>query len=279
MWNPWNPFERKRNFFDELKEYGLINDPFIEKKENLIDKCEIIDIANDEMKKIDSSEIDSEFKKVFSEEYTQNFINLIARKKCTTKDIKAYKEMLNDEDILDIRVEGTFLHIKTNKNIVPITLAHIMGIQEDYIQKVPINGKYNFYFIDCMKHSLQEESKEPFDIYDPDELVDILMDIGGDCICEDLLTTSKLFELVKKAINENWTDMPENISITVELEDKVVAIAFDQYIPDSKEVIGEALFLNPKIFIEVSTPLGTVLLIDTKRWYLDPDFGDEEWFH
>ena len=72
--------------------------------------------------------------------------------------------------------------------------------------------------------------------------------------------------------------MPENIEITVEIEDKVVAIALNEFIPEAKDILGEALFLNPKIFIEVSTPIGTVLLIDTRRWYLEPDFGGQEWF-
>ena len=73
--------------------------------------------------------------------------------------------------------------------------------------------------------------------------------------------------------------MPDDIGFIVEIEDKVVAIAIDQFIPNSKEILSEVLFINPKILIEVSTPIGTVLLIDTRRWYLEPNFGDEEWYH
>ena len=73
--------------------------------------------------------------------------------------------------------------------------------------------------------------------------------------------------------------MPDDVSITVEIEDKVVAIAIDQFVADAKNILGEALFINPKILIEVSSPIGTVLLIDTRRWCLEPNFGGEEWYH
>ena len=264
-----------------MQDWGFWNsllETNIEKGLNGInDKCEIIDIADEEMKKIDSSEIDSEFKKVFSKEYTQNFIDLIADKRCLQKDIDAYKEIINDKDILDIRVSEQILYIKTTKSIVPIALANIIGVDEEYFKKIPINGKYNFYLIDCEKCRTPKEGVD--DTYDPDKIVDILMDIGGDCIGEDLFTCNQLFSLVKQAFNQHWTGMPDNIKITVAVEDKVVAIALDTFVEDAKQTLGEALYLNPKIFIEVSTTLGTVLLIDTKRWYLDPDFGDEEWFY
>lgn len=241
------------------------------------DKCDIIDIANEEMKNIDSSKIDDEFKKVFTSQSTQNLIDLIADEKCTDKDLNIYLELLNNKKILELRISDKSLYVKTAKKITLNYLSFILRIEERCIEKVPIRSAYNFYRIDCSKYSTPKEAPVE-SIYNPEDLVDILMDIGGDCIEEDLLATGKLFDLIKKAFNENWEDMTEEDVITVEIEDKVVAIAINRFISDAKEILSEALFLNPKLFIEVSTPLGTVLLIDTKRWYLDPDFGDSEWF-
>lgn len=288
MWKKWyiNPyidlekiFERQ-NLLDNKRFTELDNKYSDENKE---DKCEVIDIANKEMENIDSSKIDFEFKKVFIGEMTKNLLNLVSSDNFEEKDVKSYinsyLENLNDNDILDIRISGKNLYIKTRKNIIPLSLSKIMEIDEQCIEEIPITGKYNFYLINCEKWSSINLSKEENSIpYNPDDLVDILMDIGGDCIGEDLLTCSQLFSLIKTAFNENWYDMPEDISIKVEVEDKVVAIALDQFIADAKDVLSEALFLNPKIFIEVSTPIGTVLLIDTRRWYLEPNFGGEEWF-
>ena len=286
MWKKWyiNPYIDLEKIFE--KQNLLDNKRFTEldnkySDENKEDKCEVIDIANKEMENIDSSEIDFEFKKVFIGEMTKNLINLVSSDNFEEKDVKSYinsyLKNLNDNDILDIRISEKNLYIKTRKNIVPLSLSKIMEIDEQCIEKIPITGKYNFYLINCEKWSSlsEEELSTP---YNPDDLVDILMDIGGDCIGEDLLTCSQLFSLIKAAFNENWYDMPEDISIKVEVEDKVVAIALDQFIIDAKDILSEALFLNPKIFIEVSTPIGTVLLIDTRRWYLEPNFGGEEWF-
>ena len=280
-----------REWDNWLKALFLLNNMYderFEKNNNESEcKCEIIDIANEEMKNIDSTEIDSEFKKAYIGQITQNLIDLVSAENCEQKDIDKYIESIKyDDDILDIRVADKFLYIKTRKNIIPLTLSKIMEIDEKYIQKVPINGKYNFYLIDCHRCSsptldtFLEEPEELYEPYDPSDLVNILKDIGGDCVCgaEDIIEAAKIFDLVKAAFNENWIDMPENIEITVEIEDKVVAIALNEFIPEAKDILGEALFLNPKIFIEVSTPIGTVLLIDTRRWYLEPDFGGQEWF-
>lgn len=235
--------------------------------------CEIIDIANEEMKNIDSSEIDTEYKKVFTEEMTQNLINLIYLGEWTQKDFNSYIEMLNDKDILDIRVSGKMLYIKTTPSIVPLTLSNILGIKEKYIEEVPIFGKYNFYLIDTEKCNNLEE-KHPMNLYDPKLLVTEIMTIAQNPEKD----ASKLREIIEDALYENWEDYIDNY-FTVEIEDQVIAIAFDGYIENAKQLFGEVFSINPKLFIEVSTPFQTVLLIDTCRWDLDPNFGGEQWYH
>lgn len=254
--------------------YLLDCDKFSEKQET---KCDIIDIANKEMEKIDSSEIDSEYLKVITEEKTQSVIDNILNNNCSEKTLNDYREDLNNKDILDIRLEKTSLYIKTTKSITVSKLSDIIKIPEEYIEKVPIISSSNFFYINCKEYfSKKEVVEEP---YDPEKLVDYLLDIGGDCVQEDILLTGQLYDEITIGLKQNWREMPDDIFIQVEIEDKVVAIAFDQFIQDAKEIISQALFLNPKLFIEVSTPIGTVLLIDTRRWYLEPNFGGAEWFH
>ena len=67
--------------------------------------------------------------------------------------------------------------------------------------------------------------------------------------------------------------------VDIQLEDEVIAIGFEKLIFDVKELVGDILGLNPQIFIDVSTPLGTVLLIDVRRWVLEPEWGDDGWYH
>ena len=59
---------------------------------------------------------------------------------------------------------------------------------------------------------------------------------------------------------------------------KYAGIEFKNFIFDAKKIMSEILSINPDLFIEIVTPFGVALLIDTRRWVLEPDFGDEEWF-
>lgn len=241
-----------------------------------MEECDIIDIANEEMKKIDSTKIDNEFKKVFKKQSTQNLIELIATGTCKQKDLEAYMETIGGNEILDLRVSEYTLYVKTEKDIIPLMLSQIMGLDEKYIEKVPINGRYEFFAIRT-KDFLSEA--KPFEQkYDPDNLVDLLLDIGGDCIEEDVFTKSNINKLIWIGLEENWETMPDEIYMEIDVEDKVVAIALNAYIENAKKEIGEALFLNPDLFIEVSGPTSTVLLIDTRRWYLEPNFGGSKWY-
>lgn len=234
-------------------------------------KCEIIDIANEEMKKIDSSEMDMEYKKVFKEESTKNFIQLVSLEEWTPKDIDVYREMLNDKDILDIRVEDKLIYFKTKSDIAPITLANIIGIDEKYIKSVPIFGKYCFYLIDSSEFSFPEKTR--MNIYEPKQLVAEIMTIAENPERD----ASKLREIIEDALYENWEDYIDTYFV-VEIEDQVIAIAFSRYIDDAKNLFSKIFSINPKLFIEVSTPFETVLLIDTCRWDLDPSFGGEQWY-
>lgn len=238
------------------------------------DKCDIIDIANEEMKRIDSSKIDSEFRKVFYKTLVQQMIDAIADGNYTQKDLDSFLKSINDEDVLDVRVSEKSLYFKTNAGIVPVILAHILDIEERCIEQVPINGKYSFFRIDTLRWSTPIARER--DSYNPVHLVDVFKDIGADCIEEDEITNKLLYDIVKKAFLENWKDEID-FNIKVEVEDKVVAIAFDRFIFNAKEVVAETLKISDDLFTEVSTPIGTVLLIDTRRWYLE-NLGDEEWY-
>lgn len=120
-------------------------------KMNDNDKCDIIDIANEEMKRIDSSKIDIEIDSILKQEYFDRIIDTVFSGKCKKEHLKKYKQILNDKDILDIRASGKYLYIKTTKSIIPLILANIMMIEEKMIETVPIKGKYNFYMIDVCK--------------------------------------------------------------------------------------------------------------------------------
>lgn len=263
--------------FLNLLDYIKMNET--EYKEEDSNTCEIIDIANKEMETIDSSEIDAEFKKVFTGQTTQTLIDSIADNNCTRKDIDFYLKTLKDKDILDLRVSDKYLFIKTKKDIIPLVLAQMMEIEEKCIQEIPIKGKYNFYFIDCSKYA-SPRAQSDFPLYDPDDLVDILKDIGEDCVEEDSILNEQLTNIINRAFEENWgiERGPIDFKIKSEVEDKVVAIAIDKFIFPAKKIFSEVLFLNPDILTEVSTPLGTVILIDTRRWCLEKDFGDEKWY-
>ena len=248
-----------------LTDFSLVDD---EKKE-----CEIIDIANEEMKKIDSKEIDTEYKKVFTEEMTQNLINLIYSEDWTMNDFNSYIEMIDNKNILDIRVSGKMLYIKTTQNINRTDLSKILRIKKEYIEEVPIYGKYIFYLIDTEKYN-NLEKKSLMNLYDPKLLVTEIMTIAQNPQKDAL----KLKEIIEDALYENWEDYPDYY-FTVEIEDQVIAIAFDGYIENAKQLFSKIFSINPKIFIEVSTPFQTILLIDTCRWDLDPEFGGEQWYH
>lgn len=238
--------------------------------------CEIIDIANEEMKNIDSTEIDTAYKKTMTSEYTQKIINLIANNVCTEKDLEEYKKIINDTDLLDLRISNKSLYIKTKKGIIPYILSQMMSVDEECIEEVPITGKYMFFVINCSQWAtpIQAIDKK---LYSPQDLILLLKNIGsGKQEQIHQMVESELEDLIIKGLEENWEQWEETMYIQVGLEEQVVAIGFDMFIPNAKEVIANALGLNPKMFIEVSTFASTVLLIDTRRWVLE-DFGDEEW--
>ena len=110
-------------------------------------------------------------------------------------------------------------------------------------------------------------------IYEPKQLVAEIMTIAENPERD----ASKLREIIEDALYENWEDYIDTYFV-VEIEDQVIAIAFSRYIDDAKNLFSKIFSINPKLFIEVSTPFETVLLIDTCRWDLDPSFGGEQWY-
>lgn len=247
-----------------------------EKEKDELSKCDIIDIANEEMKNIDSSKIDSEFKQVFTEETTQKFIDLVAKKRCKQKDIDEYKKRLNDDDILDVRVTDTLIYIKTPKSILPITLSSILQVKEEMIEEVPITARFNFYVIQSSKWS----SPDAVGVnYIPEHFIEELQHIGSkEYNGNDGASSAYLLMHIIDAIFDSDEKELDDMEIDVDIEDQVVAIKFNKTIFDIKEIMSRVLKINPVLFIEIVTPIGTALLIDTRRWVLDEEFGEEQWY-
>lgn len=139
-----------------MLKYLLLNGQLLELLEELKKQdeecesvCEIVDIANEEMKKIDSKEIDDNFKKVFSKEITDGFLNLVYVEKPTKKDIKTYHDILNKDTILDIRVKRGYVFYKVKNPSKTHEIAKIIGTRKKFLTKLPINGKYDFYMINA----------------------------------------------------------------------------------------------------------------------------------
>ena len=243
------------------------------------DTCEVIDIANEEMKKIDSTEIDSEFNKVMIKEYTEKILDLVDTQSCKEEDLDKYRRMLNDSTIEDLRISERMLYIKTHPINTKADLSKIMGLEERCFEKIPIHSKYDFYVVDAKRWSSPKIVKPS---YNPKILVELIQDIGHECEDEDIPECVSLIQdLSEHAFDERWKDMPDDLLIEYGIEDQVIAIAFNQYIKDAKEFIGEILGINSKLFIEVSGPVSTVLLIDARRWYLEGVriTGEVKWYH
>lgn len=139
-----------------------------------ISKCEIIDIANEEMKELDIEKTDRQFKEALISQATETILQLINLDECTEDNIKKYQEIIDDRDIKDIRVSDKKMYIKTTP-LAPVVISHILEIKEEYIDKIPIKGKYDFYSIDAEKY-IRDTSKPKIcrPSYDPTNLVEIL---------------------------------------------------------------------------------------------------------
>lgn len=254
----------------DYNQYLIDCDKFYEEDNNTSSKCDIIDIAEEEMKNIDSSTIDNEFKKVFTEEYSQKFIDSIGYGNWDENDIASYMDMLNSENIKDIRISDKIIYFKT-KGLTIDELAELINVDSEILEKVPIFGKYSFYFIDTSKHCSCVEAPAPESQYDEKELVSEFYKIGND--------GSDDIEIIKEIVVPRLESELKVDYVDIQLEDKIIAIGLNEPIFEAKEIVSDILNLNPKIFIDVTTPLGTVLLIDIRRWILEPEFGDDEWYH
>lgn len=258
----------------EYSSYLIDCDKF-KKQEAETSKCDIIDIAEEEMKNIDSSEIDSEFDKVMIEEYTTRILDLIDTQSCKQEDLDEYRRILNDDTIEDLRVSERMLYIKTHPVNTKATLSEIMGLEERCFEKIPIHSRYAFYVVDAKRWSSPKTCKPS---YNADDLIEALKTTGKKCEEEDVeVALSFIKGYIKQAFEERWVNIPDNMPIEYGIEDQVLAIAFPQFIEEAKEFIGAVLEINPELFIEVSSPWTTVLLIDTRRWYLEDEIRPIKW--
>ena len=263
---------------DELQK--IIRDLVLLRKENSVlnnldntSKCDIIDIADKEMERLsdDIEEMDEKYKEALFAGTIEELINLINKGECTQKHINVCKRTINDKDILDIRVSEKNIYIKTTKGIIPLSLSVILKISEDFIERVPIEGKYNFYLINAEKCAPKEVAKAESD-YKPEYLVEDLKALGRGEL-ESQYASLHIDYLVRTALYEL-----KDIYVRSDIEDKVVAIGIGQYIPNAKKYVSTFLGINPELFIEVSGVNGTVILIDTRKCYLEELHGDLKWY-
>ena len=263
----------KTNEIDNLTE--ILNEMF--KDSDMDVKCDVIDIADEEMKSLNIQEMDKKYQDALISQATKTLLELVNSETCTNKDTESYKNLLEEKDILDIRVSEKSLYIKTNKNIIPIILSNILKIEEEYIEKVPINGKYNFYLINAQKWDSQQKVQKVS--YNPEKLIEVLKKLGETNIDDE---TDKALEsiidgLIFTGFAENFPELIDTY-FRCNVENKVLAIGINTYIPEAKHKIGTVLGINPKLFTEVIGPQSTVLLFDARRWFLEDCFGEVKWY-
>lgn len=128
-------------------------------------KCDIIDIANEEMKKIkEMDEFDKNYSDLMRNVITDSLITAVATEKYEKKQDKFWKTYIQNSNIKDIRISGKYIYIKTNKTMTPKGLANILKTNIEKIETVPINGKYNFYMIDAYKWYKKEKDERDKEI-------------------------------------------------------------------------------------------------------------------
>lgn len=95
--------------------------------------------------------------------------------------------------------------------------------------------------------------------YGPKEFIADIMQIG-----KTMYVTNE-FETVKEYIYKKLETIGYSI---VQREGRIIVIAFPQYIPNAPEKISRKLGVIADIFIEVSGPESTVLILDCEKQWL-----------
>lgn len=129
---------------------------------------------------------------------------------------------------------------------------------------------------DCrtiLDKTLSHQSKDDF----THQMLNFIFDYGDrENVSADMEEFDILCEMMYNLLNF------EDIDVVLDIEDGVIAIAFNDYIDNAKDVIGYRLGLSPKCFIEVSGPWSTVLLIDCQKIFASTQYynlEDKTWYY
>ena len=108
------------------------------------DKCDIIDIANKEMERDDIAFVDRYYQDMLKKEMNKSIIRDIFSGENPEEALK----MLQTLDILAIRTTEKAIYFKTKKSVKKEDIINALGLNDFYLEEVPIKGKYNFFRLD-----------------------------------------------------------------------------------------------------------------------------------
>lgn len=162
---------------------------------------------------------------------------------------------------IHIKVKAPYIIMSDYFVVMPKVdrISEILGIPSDIITPVDYAIGYN-YIVDCKGLIKQERDEKPLWLAEK-FLVD-LYSLGEDG------TIDFDIEVLMKMIKNRFEDFDEDILVAIDFEDKVMAIGVDKYIPDAKDEFSELFGIDKSLFIEVSGPFSTVMLIDGEKFYL-----------
>lgn len=149
-------------------------------------------------------------------------------------------------------------------------LAMLLGIPEDCITAVDYSLGYE-YIINCGQFAGQQKVST----WEPREFLENMIQLGK-YADESFIEVDEIVKLISQGLYYD----EEDLMVAVEIEDSVLAIAVDTYIPDAKQRFSNILGISPTLLVEVSGPTSTVILIDAGKLYLlytHEDVGVDAW--
>lgn len=158
-----------------------------------------------------------------------------------------------------VRIRNPYLIIQ-NIAIPVELLAKMLEIDEDNIQHIMED---NLYIIDCRELSQQDVLDAPTKKDFVFDFLSYIKKMGNHSVMYDDDLKNQLHDF-KNSI-KFLLEFNDSIGIHLDTEDRQIAIAIDMYIPDAKDVVSQKLGLSPEMFVEVSSPFNSVLVIDCEK--------------
>lgn len=191
------------------------------------------------------------------------------------------KDFLNKkmEQFFYIHVQAPYLVIKTIEvSSIKPELVKFFNISENDI----VDIKYGFtwdYIIDCSNLSARIEEEKEENKWSPMEFLTLMDAVGrGDVFAQDAVDIDAIIKIITDRFALHVDEF--DFMVAVEFENNVLAIAVNCYVADAKEEFSYLLGISQDLFIEVSGPSSTVMLIDAEKLALlndKNDIGAEQW--